>query len=234
VVVELRFFPILKVADRVADFQEQVRGTFPAFQEVTRQLVNLGPAAPIEVRSERLFNFVKSDESCTLTLSTSSLSVESRLHKRREHFIDDAKVGFDALMKICGPVVPARLGLRYVDVIDKERVEADLGRPTSWSALISEKFLAVPTGLANLDGTLFACEIGSPMPNGGGQTVRYGLVQDADKKLKYRLDVDRYVDAPIDPTKLVELLGTFADDVFAVFIASMGPDLKAWMPEGNA
>jgi hypothetical protein len=72
------------------------------------------------------------------------------------------------------------------------------------------------------------------MPNGGGQTVRYGLVQDVDKKLKYRLDVDRYVDAPIDPAKLVELLGTFADDVFAVFIASMGPDLKAWMPEGNA
>ena len=35
----------------------------------------------------------------------------------------------------------------------------------------------------------------------------------------------------VDPTKLVDLLKTFADDVFAVFIAAMGPDLKAWMPE---
>jgi uncharacterized protein (TIGR04255 family) len=231
VVVELRFFPILKLADRVSDFQEQVRGTFPAFQEITRQLVNLGPAVPIEVRSERLFNFAKADESGTLTLSTSSLSVESRQHERREHFISDAKVGIDALMKTIGPVVPTRLGLRYVDVIDKEQVVADLGRPTSWPALVSERFLAVPTGLADLGGTLFACEVGSSVQDGGSQTVRYGLVQDADKKVKYRLDVDRYIDGPFDPSKLVELLGTFADDIFAVFIAAMGPDLMAWMPE---
>lgn len=233
VVVELRFFPILKLGEKakVADFQELVRGTFPAFHDVTRQLVNLGPVAPVEVRSERLFNFMKQDESCTLTLSTSSLAVESRVHESREHFINDAKVGIDALTKTCGPVVPTRLGLRYVDLIDKEQIEKDLGRPTTWPALISERFLAVPTGLADLEGTLFACEVGSSMPNGGGQTVRYGLVQDGDKKVKYRLDVDRYLDGVVDPTKLVDLLKTFADDVFAVFIAAMGPDLKAWMPE---
>lgn len=233
VVVELRFFPILKLAEKekVADFQELVRATFPAFHDVTRQLVNLGPGAPVEVRNERLLNFVKGDESCTLTLSTSSLALESRRHERREHFINDAKVGIDALVKTCGPVVPTRLGLRYVDLIDKEAIERDLGRATTWPALISNTFLAVPTGLADLDGTLFACEVASSMPNGGGQTVRYGLVEDGDKKVKYRLDVDRYVDGAVEPSKLVELLGAFADDIFAVFVAAMGPDLEAWMPE---
>jgi uncharacterized protein (TIGR04255 family) len=233
VVVELRFFPILKLAEPalVAAFQERVRGTFPAFQDVNRQLINLGPAAPVEVRSERLFNFVKQDESCTLTLSTSSLALESRRHERREHFINDAQVGIEALTSTCGPVVPTRLGLRYVDLIDKEQIEKDLGRPTTWSSLVSERFLTVPTGLADLEGTLFACEVGSTMANGGGQTVRYGLVEDSDKKVKFRLDVDRHLSAPVDASKLVELLGTLANDVFAVFIAAMGPDLKAWMPE---
>ena len=110
----------------------------------------------------------------------------------------------------------------------------DLGRQTTWPALISERFLAVPSGLADLEGTLFACEVASSMPSGGGQTVRYGLVEDGDKRLKYRLDVDRYVDGPVEPSKVVDLLGAFADDVFAVFIEAMGPDLKAWMPERSA
>lgn len=233
VVVELRFFPILKLADKIADFQDQVRSTFPAFQDVTRQLVNLQPAGPIEVRNERLFNFVKADESSTLSLSTSTLVLESRRHERREHFMNDVRVGIDALSKLCGPVVPTRLGLRYVDVIDKERIERDLGRSTSWPKLISDPFLAVPTDLADLDGTLFACEVSSSMPN-GGQTVRYGLVQEGDKRTKFRLDVDRYLDQPGDPSKLVELLGTFADDVFAVFVAAMGSDLALWMPERSA
>ena len=52
--------------------------------------------------------------------------------------------------------------------------------------------------------------------------------------LAQRVDLDRYIDGPIDPSKLVGLLGTFSDDVFAVFIAAMGPDLKAWMPERSA
>jgi hypothetical protein len=33
----------------------------------------------------------------------------------------------------------------------------------------------------------------------GGQTVRYGLVEDGDKKVKFRLDVDRYIDSPVIP-----------------------------------
>jgi uncharacterized protein (TIGR04255 family) len=234
VIVELRFFPILKLADKVADFQDQIRGTFPAFQDVTRQLVDLEPSRPIGVRNERLFSFAKVDDSSTLSLSTSSLAVESRRHERRQHFINDAAAGINALSKVCEPVVPTRLGLRYVNIIDKEAIEQDLGRPTSWPQLISNRFLAVPTELADLNETLFACEVGSSMPNGGGQTVRFGLIQDADKRVKFRLDIDRYLDRPGEPSNLVGLLGTFSDDVFAVFVAAMGSDLKAWMPEGSA
>lgn len=234
VVVELRFFPILKVPDRIADFQEAVRGVFPIFNEVTRQLVNIGPISPVEVRSERLFNLVKRDASATLTLSTTSLLLESRHHERREHFIADAQLGIEALLHLFGPVVPTRLGLRYVDVIDKDLIERDLGRATRWFDLISERFLAVPTGLADLDGTLFACEVASQMPTNGGQTVRYGLVQDVDKRVKYRLDVDRYTEESVEPSRLVEQLEAFADDIFAVFVAVMGPDLKVWMQERSS
>ena len=141
------------------------------------------------------------------------------------------EVGIDALLKVYGPVTPTRLGLRYVDVVDKERIEADLGRRTTWQDLISDRFLSVPTGLANLEDTLFACEVVSAMPAGGALTVRHGLVREGDQTVKYRLDADRYVESGIDPTRIVEQLGSFADDLFAVFVAAMGPDLREWMPE---
>jgi hypothetical protein len=120
-----------------------------------------------------------------------------------------------------------------VNVIDKERVETDLGRSTTWPKLISDRFLAVPTGLANLQDTVFACEVGSSMPS-GGQTVRFGLVQEADGKARYRLDADRYVEVGVDPSRLADLLGGFADDLFAVFVAAMGPDLEAWMSKSSS
>jgi uncharacterized protein (TIGR04255 family) len=230
VVVELRFFPILKIPAKVADFQENVRARFPAFQEARRQIVTLGPA-PVEIRTEQFFTFTRQDESATLTLSTSSLSLESRRHDRRENFIADVKVGLDGLSKACGPIALKRLGLRYVDVIDREQIEKDLGRATSWDRLISARFASVPAGIADTNGTLFACEVASPMTSSGAQTVRYGLVKDADTRIKFRLDVDRYREEAVDPGSVVTSLNSFADDIFAVFVSAMGPDLLEWMPE---
>jgi uncharacterized protein (TIGR04255 family) len=233
VVVELRFHPVLKVPDLVANFQEQVRTTFPGYQDLTRQLVTLGPIAQVEVRDEKLFSFIKADETTNLSLTKTSLSVECRRHEHRDSFIADAKVGIDALSAVYGRIAPLRLGLRYIDVIDKAVVERDLDRPTTWSALITERFLNVPTGLADLDKTMFASEVASPMPSGGGMVVRHGLMQDVDGQTKFRLDVDRYQDRSIDVDSIVKLLGEFADDIFSVFNLIMGPDLKLWMPERN-
>lgn len=85
--------------------------------------------------------------------------------------------------------------------------------------------------MADGEGTLFACEVASPVASGGAQTVRYGLVKDGDGRRKFRLDVDRYVEGPVEPTAVVPLLSKFADDIFAVFIAAAGPELLEWMSE---
>ena len=231
VVVELRFFPILQVPQRIADFQDHVRSTFPGYQDLTRSVVTMGPMAPVDVREEKLFSFNKADGTTTLSLTTTALTVECRRHQTRDTFIEDTKVGVDSLSRTYGGVVPARLGLRYVDIIDRRVIENDLGRTCTWSALIAEKFLRVPSELADLDRTLFACEVASPMMAGGGMTVRHGLVQDSDGTTKFRLDVDRYLDGPIEVDAIVGQLATFADDIFAVFVQCMGPELEAWMSD---
>jgi len=230
VIVELRFHPILRIPEKVADYQDQVRATFPAFEQASRQMVNLGPG-PVEVHVENFFAFSKADGASLLTLSKSSLSLESRRHERREQLFGEIKVGIEALLKVFGAVIPTRLGLRYVDLIDREQIVQDLGRSTSWDRLLSERFAAVPGGVADLDGTLFACEVTSPAVNGGGQTARYGLVKDVDGRAKFRIDVDRYQENDLELGSFVALLNAFADDIFAFFMAAAGPDLLAWMPE---
>ncbi len=52
VICQLRFHPILKVADQISEFQESVRGTFPAFSTHTVSVVNLQTAAgPLDVQT---------------------------------------------------------------------------------------------------------------------------------------------------------------------------------------
>ena len=195
-----------------------------------RQLINLGPA-PVEVRADQVFTFAKADESATLTLTTGAMSLESRKHEHREQLFDDVRVGLDALLAVCGPIATTRLGLRYVNVVDREQIADGLARATSWENLITNRFHAVPAGLADPGDTLFACEVASPMAAGGAQTARYGLIRNADSRIKFRLDIDRYVEGTVDPKVVASSLNAFADDVFAVFIAAAGPDLLAWMSE---
>lgn len=234
VVVDLRFHPILKLADQVADFQERVRATFPVFQEATNQVVSLQPFGPVAMKQEKLFQFWKVDGSATLTLTTSSLTLESRRHADRGALFKDAETGFGALLGLHSAVTATRLGLRYVNQIDQAQIQSELGRATTWQRLVSDRFLAVPTGLADLDdATFFACEVASSFDR-GSLVARYGMLRDGtDNRAKFRLDVDRYVDVPFEAREISGLLTTFSDDIFSLFVAAMGSDLRIWMEGGH-
>jgi uncharacterized protein (TIGR04255 family) len=121
-----------------------------------------------------------------------------------------------------------------VNQIDQAQIQSELGRATTWQQLVSDRFLAVPTGLADLDdATLFACEVASSFDR-GSLVARYGLLRDGtDNRTKFRLDVDRYVDVPLEAREISGLLTTFSDDIFSLFVAAMGSDLRIWMEGGH-
>jgi uncharacterized protein (TIGR04255 family) len=230
VVVDLRYHPILKVTDRVADFQDRVRASFPGFQEATSQLVSVNPFGPIDVRSDKLFQFREENGAATLTLTSGGLTLECLRHEHRRVFLDGMKVGSDALEATYAPISPTRLGLRYINVIDRAQVSKDLGREVLWDALIAPAFRAVPSGLAEFDGAAFACEVSSTMPT-GAMTLRYGLLREQPGgELSFRLDIDRYVEGSVVASAISKTLEGFSNDIFSVFVAAMGPDLQEWMP----
>ena len=226
VIVDLRFHPILKVADRVADFQDSVRAAFPVFQEATNQVVSLQPFGPVAVKQEKLFQFWKVDGTATLTLTTSSLTLESRRHADRGTLFKEADAGIAALLGLYSSLTTTRLGLRYVNQIDQTQVQTDLGRPTTWQRLVSERFLAVPTGLADLDDpTLFACEVSSSLDR-GALVARYGLLRDAADGRQSSVSTSTATSTcPSRRTRSNGLLTSFSDDIFSLFASALGSDL---------
>lgn len=233
VIVDLRFHPILKIGSKVPDFQESVRSVFADYQEQPHQFVMVQPFGGVQVSHEKIFTFKKSDGTATLNLSTSSLTLDSRQHAHRDQLISEAALGVDALLRLYAPVQGARLGLRYVNFVDCKAISKDLGRDVGWHEVITERFLAVPSGLAQGEGTLYNIEVSSGMSE-GEMTLRYGILRDPrDGAEKFRFDLDRYVDAPFESARVREYLAHFSADMYSVFMDAKGPALEEWMLKGD-
>ncbi|OGQ78054.1 MAG: hypothetical protein A2289_21195 [Deltaproteobacteria bacterium RIFOXYA12_FULL_58_15] len=229
VIAQIRFHPILKVPDRVAEFQDRVRGTFPGFAEVETREVGFRSPLGLEVREGKEFQFRKQDGSAMVNLGPAAIALENRDHKSHKDFLADMKVATDALLEVFSPIAPTRLGLRYVNSINREAIAADLKRPVEWSHLLDSKFISVPTELADLEDTLFSSEVRSPAER-GMLTLRLGLLRHGDEeKAQYRLDLDRYVEGGFEMVEIFDLFELFTKDIYSLFRAAAGATLLEWM-----
>jgi uncharacterized protein (TIGR04255 family) len=193
VIVQLRFHPILKIAEQFADFQDRIRSRFPGYEFVETQMLDVGPAG-VQVRNETAHRFRASSEPTVVSLGTGAFSIEYSAHKDRETLFNDVDSVVAALGALFSPVFPLRLGLRYVNIIQRDGIGRQLGRQVTWAELLTANFAAVPGGVASVDdATNFAVEVSSPCAR-GKMTVRYGLLADGVSKeaQQFRLDTDRY------------------------------------------
>lgn len=229
VVVQLRFHPILKIADKIADFQERVRPQFPVFLEGSNEVVSIKSPNDVEVKSERQFLFKTTDESCSITLSISAIAVENRKHVGHEAFLEEVRMALDSLIAVYAPIAPHRLGMRYINILDRVKIGEDLEREVRWQDLVSEEFLRMPAAMTDLDQTLFANEVSSPVGD-GALTLRYGLLPGpSEGTTQFRFDLDRYVDGSFDVGTAMDKLLTFTGDLYAPFDQMIAPSLVEWM-----
>ncbi len=230
VVCQLRFDPILKLQPRIQDFQEKIRERFPHYTEAEAEQVEIDfPAGRVQGRRVRIFTFSARQDRCAVVVGDASVALQYRDHRDRSALMDDAKLVFGAFQESFASVSPSRLGLRYVNVVDREAIRRDLGRAAEWSDLVTGGFLGIPAGLADLVATRFATEISSRM-DAGMMTLRYGLIPlPARADLVFRLDIDRYREEALDVSLVPGVIAGFSDDIYRVFRAAAGPALLEWM-----
>lgn len=140
VVAEVRFPPLLRIETELpSKFQDALAGEFPLFQEVNP--INLGPPELAKLfqsanifPTAKTFTFSSADNEWSLALNRESLSLTCRKYTRWDDFRKKWARPIDALLRIYEPQFFVRLGLRYRDVISKERLGL---QDVLWSELLS-------------------------------------------------------------------------------------------------
>lgn len=236
---QLRFHPIVLIrqGERIGAFQDKIRQKFPIFAEEKMNVLTAtnnpsGGEVVWDTKQETQYTFATENGNVRIILSSALIAIENKMHERRAQLVEDFELAINALTSVYGGISAVRLGLRYVDLINRDKLARDLGRNVQWCDIVSPQFLALPTPV-DLDSTLFYKEITSSVRSEGALTLRYGLLRDTDHVIKFRFDSDRYLNASYDVAKTREKIMSFSDDIYALFMMATGPVLKEWMLNGE-
>jgi uncharacterized protein (TIGR04255 family) len=232
VVAELKFQPILKLAKEHSEFQDEIRSRFPGYESVQTQKFEFSASGVNVLPDAAAHRFSALNEPIVVALDSTSVSIEYAAHKERKTMLAD----FENVLKVLSVYkpIPVRLGLRYVNIINQQKVASDLCRSVSWEEMISPAFASVPAGLADFgSSTNYFAQITSPCDR-GKMTVMYGLLPtSASKSQHFRLDADRFVEGNFVTKEVVGLLDGFSDDIFQIFKKAAGSALLEWMNAGG-
>jgi len=150
VICQLRFPPILKIdAEIPAEFQDKVRTEFPNYSEKTEFKIEPSPRIkgqiPVELLSQVLqststknYEFSSEDGQWKINLTRTFIALTAHKYERWENFKKKLEIPLTALNEIYSPVHFSRIGLRYMDVIQRSTLGLD---GVSWTELLQPHIL---------------------------------------------------------------------------------------------
>lgn len=202
VACELRFPQVLRIqADVPADFQELIRHHFPRYESVhnaflgqlPKELIQLMGAPPAGITHRFL-----SDDDYVLVLGPGSLVLSTGTYTRWEHFKAKLDEGLNALIEIYRPSYFERVGLRYQNFIDREKLMIG---DWAWRDLVRPELAGELAIDAWADAAVEATSLVRCPINGDSDFVRlqHGLARvEGSSSLVYGLDFDFYTETHVE------------------------------------
>lgn len=234
--IELRFHPVMLVGqkEKIALYQDAVREHFPRYKRNNIRGVIVDPTGSFGIQDELEHAFIDRSNSNSIILGQQTLRTNSCDHQNRAQLRDQFLVGLNALKSVFGAISCTRLGVRYVNIITKQKISHDLNENLEWGDLISEEFLNTPHEIiSNLDETNFLMEMSAGLENNAGElSLRYGLSQEENEEDSYfRFDIDRYIDldSECNLDSQQALIDEYTLDIYSLFTTVIGPKLEQWM-----
>lgn len=199
VLVQVRFPEVLSIAktEFIADFQEFIRADYPLHKLKRDSYLELNDDG---IRKEVTPNwrFLDKSKQWRISLTTSFISLETRVYQSRLDFIERTDTIMHALSETIKPAMTTRIGVRYVDRIHGLNWE-------NLSQFIRPEILGPYTGdyRENLDRTFHEIACNTDV---GSMTSRWGYMpanQTHELELmppisvpSWFLDVDTYKEFP--------------------------------------
>ena len=142
VICQLRFPDILKIeAHEPADFQDAIRQVYPQYAKRIEQLPpqNAG-GKMVEQGTVNNYQFISADGGWKVSLTKGFIALSTTRYTRWEEFAKRLDVVLAAFIKIYQPAYFTRVGLRYMNAVNK----AALGfAETPWHELIAPGYLGL-------------------------------------------------------------------------------------------
>lgn len=140
-IIQIRFPKILALnsEDPIA-FQEEIKHDFPIYQlglETQQEISIKAPnTLPSIIQKEPIKNhcFISSNGEYKINLTSSFISISTIKYTRWEDMMDKLKKPLDAFLNIYQPPFASRIGLRYIDVFSRSKLNLE---GTPWSSLIA-------------------------------------------------------------------------------------------------
>jgi uncharacterized protein (TIGR04255 family) len=194
VAFQVRFPRFLTIeTEPPSEFQRLIISDFPIYEQ--RQVFQFSISTFNSERSEahsKIHAFQTPDRNYTVMLSSDNLAITSARYERWENFIAVVRQALDAFHQTYRLPIFNRLGLRYVNVINR----ADLGlAETAWRELLQPHIAGDFLG-PTVNETDFLAKntaVTLKIEDGDHLLLRHGLVtQTETKALAYLIDSDFY------------------------------------------
>ena len=208
VICQMRFPSILAIsAGSPVDFQEGIRANYPIYEHKTVQMPNVVGHLPSDLPPEiaKLIasaplpfstgmvehHFSTAEGERTISLTQEFVSVTEYKYTRWEAFRKEVHLAEQMLQETYQPAFFHRLGLRYIDVLDREECGLE-GIP--WAELLNPYFISV-LGSSDVASDVRDLTVQSmlkiPDVEQGQVLIRHGLAaSEGDENQKYIIDAD--------------------------------------------
>ena len=216
VICQLRFPPILEIAAKdPAAFQEQIRAEYPLYQrnqgpELPEQFQKIFPNVPGVLEGAAVTHkFTSEDEQTTISLARDFVAVSQTTYAQWERFRAEIERALTAMREVYQPAFYTRIGLRYVNVVNREELGLDADEP--WPNLLSpvvtgpfgDETLADYISAASGEASIRVKDV-----EGGAVTLRYGLGEHDDAE-GFIIDQDFYTTERSEENDILGVLNHF-------------------------
>lgn len=148
VILQVKFPTILSInVKEPADFQEAIRKEFPIYNvdsenqsEIVLQDINKQFAPAIKNLRQKNYVFIAESGTTKINLTSNFISISTLKYNSWETFINDFSKPLSAFIDIYEPAFFERIGLRYIDVYSREKLNL-VG--IQWRELIKNHLLGI-------------------------------------------------------------------------------------------
>jgi uncharacterized protein (TIGR04255 family) len=218
VIAQLRYPPILAIqASPPVAFQERIRDVFPLVQQESGLSLPAGLELPgqisqiIGANAGMSYKFLTEDNAESVTLTRDFLAYSTKKYRLWENFKETLHGPLAALVEIYRPSFYTRIGLRYIDAINREFLGIS---QTKFSELFEPPILgelSVSAFEENVE-TLIK-RIVVKLPNGTGSVqLQHGLGNIVEHPgVSYMIDFDFYRSEKTEVANAEQILEQFHD-----------------------